>query len=40
MLLVKYFLFRGHILLSLQLHVFLAGGAGFDGDGGGGVGAF
>ena len=38
-------LLRGHILLSLQLHVFLAGGAGFDGDvgvgdGGGGVGAF
>jgi hypothetical protein len=38
-------LLRGYILLSLQLHVFLAGGTGFDGDvgvgdGGGGVGAF
>ena len=38
-------LLRGYILLSLQLHVFLAGGTGFDGDvdvgdGGGGVGTF
>ena len=44
MLLVKHFLLRvHHVLLFLQLHVFLAGGVGFDGDvgvgdGGGGVG--
>jgi hypothetical protein len=47
--LVKHFLLRGHLFLSLQLHVLLADGVGigFDGgvgvnvgDGGGGGGAF
>jgi hypothetical protein len=49
--LVKHFLLRGHVFLSLQLHVLLAGGVGVgfnggvgvnvgDGGGGGGDGAF